>query len=64
MRSTVCTISSSLIIAVQTTMDDEDRSKFTHGAEGLPTIDADGGGLVALRRIGIRGYTWRKRLCT
>jgi multidrug resistance efflux pump len=46
------------LFAVQIVMDDADQSKFPIGAQGAAAIYTGGGGFAALRRIGIRGYTW------
>ncbi|HXJ36770.1 MAG TPA: efflux RND transporter periplasmic adaptor subunit [Candidatus Eisenbacteria bacterium] len=44
--------------AVRIRLDDPDQSKFPIGAQGATAIYTGGGGFAALRRIGIRSYTW------
>jgi multidrug resistance efflux pump len=46
--------------AVQITFDDPDQSKFPIGAQGAAAIYVDGydSAWTALRRIGIRSYSW------
>jgi hypothetical protein len=44
--------------AVRITLEDQDQSKFPIGAQGAAAIYTDGGGFAALRRIGIRTYSW------
>jgi multidrug resistance efflux pump len=44
--------------AVAITLDDSDLSKFQIGAQGATAIYTGGGGFAALRKIGIRAYTW------
>ena len=44
--------------AVAITMDGEDQSRFPIGAQGAAAIYTGGGGFAALRRIGIRAYSW------
>jgi multidrug resistance efflux pump len=44
--------------AVAITLDDADPSKFQIGAQGATAIYTGGGGFAALRKIGIRAYTW------
>ena len=39
------------------TLEDQDQSKFPIGAQGAAAIYT-GGGFAALRRIGIRTYSW------
>jgi hypothetical protein len=46
------------LFAVQIVMDDENQSGFPIGAQGAAAIYTGDGGFAALRRIGIRGYTW------
>ena len=43
--------------AVRITLEDQDQSKFPIGAQGAAAIYT-GGGFAALRRIGIRTYSW------
>jgi multidrug resistance efflux pump len=44
--------------AVQILLDDPDSSKFPIGTQGAAAIYTSGGGFAALRRIGIRAYSW------
>ena len=46
--------------AVKIVFDDPDQSKFTIGAQGAAAIYTGGmhGGWAAMRRIGIRSYSW------
>ena len=44
--------------AVRITLEDQDQSKFPIGAQGAAAIDTGGGGFAALRRIGMRTYSW------
>lgn len=44
--------------AVRITFDDADQSRFPIGAQGTAAIYTSGGGFAALRRIGIRSYSW------
>ena len=44
--------------AVSVILDDPDQSKFWIGAQGASAIYTGGGGFAALRRIGIRAYSW------
>ena len=44
--------------AVRITLEDQDQSKFPIGAQGAAAIYTGGGGFAALRRIGIRTYSW------
>ena len=46
------------LFAVQIKLDKEDESKFPIGTQGAAAIYTSGGGWAALRRIGIRGYSW------
>ena len=46
------------LFAVQIKLDVEDESMFPIGTQGAAAIYTSGGGFAALRRIGIRGYTW------
>lgn len=44
--------------AVDVRFDDPDPSRFWIGAQGAAAIYTGGGGFAALRRIGIRSYSW------
>jgi len=44
--------------AVQIEIDERDPSRFPIGAQGAAAIYTGGGGFAALRRIGIRSYSW------
>lgn len=44
--------------AVQIILDDPDESKFPIGTQGAAAIYTSEGGFAALRRIGIRSYSW------
>src|SRR5512132_3864814 len=44
--------------AVRITLEDQDQSKFPIGAQGVAAIYTGGGGFAALRRIGMRTYSW------
>lgn len=44
--------------AVVVTLDDADQSQFEIGASGAVAVYTAGGGFAALRRIGIRAYSW------
>ena len=43
---------------MQIELDAPDPSKFPIGAQGAAAIYTGGGGFAALRRIGIRAYSW------
>jgi multidrug resistance efflux pump len=44
--------------AVVVTLNDPDQSKFEIGTQGAVAIYTSGGGYAAMRRIGIRAYSW------
>jgi multidrug resistance efflux pump len=44
--------------AVKIVLDDKDPAKFPIGTQGAAAIYTSGGGFAALRRIGIRSYSW------
>lgn len=46
------------LFAVQIVMDDENESQFPIGAQGAAAIYTGNEGFGALRKIGIRGYSW------
>jgi hypothetical protein len=44
--------------AVSITLDGPDQAQFRIGAQGATAIYTGGGGFAALRKVGIRSYTW------
>ena len=54
----VGTLNEGMEVVATSGLDDPDQAKFQIGTQGAAAIYTGGGGFAALRRIGIRSYTW------